>query len=62
MIVLDLGVFSWVKGFASKIASHNTIKIASDDFRFCPLIIVQILRLNNESDDDWTRSGSIRVG
>jgi hypothetical protein len=62
MIGLNLGVLSWVKGFASKITSlHNTIKIPSDDFLFRLLLTIELLGLNNKSDDDWTGFGRILV-
>lgn len=53
IIGLDLGVFSWVTGFASKIAGpHSTIKITSVGFRFYLPLIIEVLRLYNKSDDD----------
>jgi hypothetical protein len=45
MIELDFGGFLWVSGFASQVASRNTIKIPSDGFLFRPLLIIDVLRL-----------------
>jgi hypothetical protein len=61
-IGLNLGGFLGVRGFASKVTSpQNTTKSLSDDFLFCPLIIIEVLRLYNELDHDRIGFGWIRV-
>jgi hypothetical protein len=63
MIGLDLGGFSLVRDFASKIAGpRNTIKFASNDFLCCPLLAIEVLRLYIQSGHDRTGFGRIPLG